>query len=77
MHDETPKPDAALDGLIDSALKIAYQDAALRKSLKAALLRDDVSAALEAACALVGVKPSGSILSLIRKEADWSHIRSM
>lgn len=63
------KPDAALGGLIDSALKIAYQDAALRKSLKDAILRNDVAGALEAACSLVGVEPSGSILALTSSKA--------
>ena len=53
----------ALNGLIDAALKIAHQDAALRKSLKEAILRDDAAQTLETACALVGVKPSGSILA--------------
>jgi hypothetical protein len=53
----------ALDGLIDSALKIAHQDAALRRSLKEAILRDDVAKTIETACALVGVKMSGSILA--------------
>ena len=62
-------PDTALDGLIDSALKIAHQDAALRRRLKAAILRDDPAAALEAACALVGFEPSGSILALVLSRA--------
>jgi len=69
MYDELHNPDAALDGLIDSALKIAYQDAALRKSLKEAILRDDVAQTLEVACSLVGVKPSGSILALLSDKA--------
>jgi hypothetical protein len=53
----------ALDGLIDAALKIAHQDAALRGSLKEAILRDDVAQTLEVDCSLVGVEPSGSILA--------------
>ena len=63
------RPDTALDGLIDSALKIAGQDAALRRNLKAAIQHDDVAQTLQAACALVGVEPSGSILALILSRA--------
>jgi hypothetical protein len=59
------RPDTALDGLIDCALQIAHKDAALRRSLKAAIQRDDVAATLQAACSLLGVEPSGSIRALI------------
>jgi hypothetical protein len=57
----------AFDGLVNAALKIAHQDAARRRTLKDAILRDDVAQVLDAACALVGVQPSGQILELIRK----------
>jgi hypothetical protein len=60
---------AALDGLIDSALTIAHQDAALRRSLKEAITSGDVALTLEAACSLVGVKPTGAILALLRDKA--------
>ena len=65
---ETKEPpyglDAPREGLIDAALNIAHQDATLRRNLKEVILRDDTAAALEAACALVAVEPSGSILAL-------------
>ena len=52
-----------LDGLIDAALKIAHREAALRRSLKEAIIRGDVAQTLKVACSLVGVEPSGSILA--------------
>ncbi len=58
-------PNPALDGLVAAALDIAKQDSALRRTLNEAILRDDTAAALETACALVNVKPSGSIRATI------------
>jgi hypothetical protein len=69
MYERQNSTDAAFDGLIESALKIANHDAALRKSLKDAVVRGDAVQALHAACSLVGVEPSGSILALLRNKA--------
>ena len=69
-HSETVRaPNTAFDGLVAAALDIAKQDTALRRTLKEAILRDDTVAALDVACALVGVEPSGSILALILSRA--------
>ena len=62
--------DAALDGLIEAASKIAQRDVTLRKTLKAAILRDDVAQVLEVACSLARVEPSGSVLALIHSRAN-------
>jgi hypothetical protein len=69
MHNDIQSEETKLDGLIEAAQKITHQDAVLRRSLKASLLRGDPAEALEAACSLVGVKPIGSILALIRDKA--------
>ena len=58
-----------LDGLIEATLEVARHDAALRRDLKAAIQHDDVAQTLQAACALVGVEPSGSVLALILSPA--------
>src|ERR1017187_5174421 len=52
-------PSDSVPILMRPALKIAQQDAALRRNLKAAIQRDDVVQTLQAACALMGVEPSG------------------
>ena len=59
------RPNTALDGLIECALKIAHQDAALRRNLKAAIQRDDVAGTLQAACSLLDIEPPSSIRALI------------
>lgn len=61
-----PADTDSLDGLISAALEIATRDASLRRDLKQALIIDDPSLALRSACSLLGVKPIGSILALIR-----------
>jgi hypothetical protein len=67
MNTPQNNTDPHFDGLVEAALKIAQQDAARRRTLKDAILGDDVAQVLDAACALVGVRPSGKILELIRK----------
>jgi hypothetical protein len=67
MNTPQNNTDPHFDDLVDAALNIAHQDVARRRTLKNALVRGDVANSLEAACALVGVKPSGQILELIRK----------
>jgi hypothetical protein len=57
------------DGLVNAAIKIAHEDGEMRRSLKDALVRGDVRLALELACTLVNVQPSGQILEMIRDKA--------
>jgi hypothetical protein len=68
MTQNRPAPDkqtdAALDGLIEAALRIASRDASIRRDLKAALLCDDLAQALRCACALVNVEPTAGVLQL-------------
>jgi hypothetical protein len=61
--------DTKLDGLVTAALDIAMRDAAIRRDLKSALLKDDLFQALRCAYALVGVEPSAAILRFEPKEA--------
>jgi hypothetical protein len=53
--------DAALDGLIQATLDIASRDAATRREIKSAILRDDLAQALRSACALVGIEPTAAV----------------
>jgi threonine dehydratase len=47
--------DPAADGIVQAALEIAQRDAAIRRDLKAALLKGNHAEAIKFACHLVGV----------------------